>query len=166
MAIVTIGHLPLQVPETHSADIILQIVKQNIGTLPSIVARFLDECLETEVERLLGRKYYQRRKKAKRQEQGAYCSQCRSHQCQDFRCNGHYLRNLVTGWGQVQVHLPQVKCRCGGNVKMHYQTLPPRQRIWDDVHLEVQAGYGRGLSYRQIKLDLDQRLESSWDYAP
>jgi transposase-like protein len=44
---------------------------------------------------------------------------------------------------------------------MHYQTVPLRQRIWEDIQLEVQAEYGRGLSYRQIKQDFDQRLGSS-----
>jgi transposase-like protein len=161
MTIVTIGNLRLQVPEMGSPDFIFRIVKQIAEDIPQIVGRFVDESLETEVERFLGRGRYQRRKKAKRQEQGAYCSKCKSHQRQDFRRNGHYRRNLVTHWGQVIVNLPQVACQCGGNVKMKYQTVRPRQRIWDDVKLEVLAEYGRGLSYRQIKVDLDQRLESS-----
>ena len=161
MAIVTIGNLLLQVPEKDSCEFILQIVEQISGDLPAIVGRFVDESLETEVERFLGRKRYRRRKQARRQEQGAYCSKCKSHQRQDFRRNGHYRRKLMTHWGQVTVNLPQVECQCGGNVKMKYQTVRPRQRIWDDVKVEVVAEYSRGLSYRQIKINLDQRLESS-----
>ena len=161
MAIVTIGKLPLQVPEKDSPEFILQIVEQIAGDLPAIVGRFVDESLETEVERFLGRSRYRRRKKAKRQEQGAYCSRCKSHQRQDFQRNGHYRRKLVTQWGRVTVNLPQVECQCGGNVKMKYRTVPPRQRMWDDVKVEVVSEYGRGLSYRQIKMDLDQRLDSS-----
>jgi transposase-like protein len=161
MAIVTIGNLALQVPEQGSPDFVQQLVKQIEGDITDLVGRFVDESLETEVERYLGRGRYRRRKKAKRREQGAYCSKCRSHQRQDFRRNGHYGRNLVTHWGQISVNLPQVKCQCGGNVKMKYQTVRPRQRIWDDVKVEVLAEYGRGLSYRQIKVDLDQRLDSS-----
>jgi hypothetical protein len=42
-----------------------------------------------------------------------------------------------------------------------FQTIRPRQRIWEDLRWEIQAEYGRGLSYRQIKVDLDQRLASS-----
>ena len=147
MAIVTIGNLPLQIPEQGSPEFVLTLVKQIEGDISEVVGRFVDESLETEVERFLGRGRYRRRKKAKRQEQGAYCSKCRSHQRQDFRRNGHYGRNLVTHWGQISVNLPQVKCRCGGNVKMKYQTIRSRQRIWDDVKVEVLAEYGRGLSY-------------------
>jgi putative transposase len=161
MTIVPIGNLIVQVPEIDSVDFIVRIMKQIEGTIPQMVSRILDESLDTEVERFLGRGRYRRRKKAKRQEQGAYCSRCRSHQRQDFRRNGHYLRSLGTHWGPVVVHLPQVECQCGGNVRMKYQTVPPRQRLWQDVKLEVVAEYGRGLSYRQIKGDLDQRLGSS-----
>jgi hypothetical protein len=46
-------------------------------------------------------------------------------------------------------------------VRFEYQTVRPRQRVWGDIDMEIQAEYGRGLSYRQIKLDLDQRLQSS-----
>jgi transposase-like protein len=161
MTIVPIGNLIVQVPEVDSPDFVLQIVKQIEGTIPAIVGRMVDECLEVEVERFLGRGRYRRRKQAKRQAGGAYCSRCRSHQRQDFRRNGHYERSLATHWGAVVVQLPQVECQCGGNVKMSYRTVPPRQRFWEDVQLEVVAEYGRGLSYRQIKVDLDQRLGSS-----
>jgi transposase-like protein len=57
--------------------------------------------------------------------------------------------------------MPQAQCKCGGNVRLKLQTIRPRQRIWDDLGLEIQPEYGRGLSYRQIKADLDQRLRSS-----
>jgi hypothetical protein len=46
-------------------------------------------------------------------------------------------------------------------VRFQYETIRPRQRIWDDLDLEIQVEYGRGMSYRQIKVDLDQRLQSS-----
>lgn len=57
--------------------------------------------------------------------------------------------------------MPQAHCQCGGNVRLKFQTIRPRQRIWDDLNLEIQTDYQRGLSYRQIKADLDQRLSSS-----
>jgi hypothetical protein len=155
MAIVTIGNLPQQVPEQGSPDFVHQLVKQIEGDITDLVGRFVNESLETEVKRYLRRGRYRWWKKAKRQEQGAYCSKCKSHQRQGFRRNGHYRRNLVTHWGQISVNLPQVKCQCGGNVKMKYQTVRSRQRTWDDVKVEVLAEYGRGLSYRQIKVDLD-----------
>jgi hypothetical protein len=132
-----------------------------LGTVSFHQENILEESLETEVDRILGRPRYVRRRRVKRKETGVYCSRCRSHQRQDFRRNGHYLRQLALQWGRVNVQVPQVKCRCGGYVHLKYQTLRPRKRIWDDLALEIQAEYGRGLSYRQIKMDLDRRLRSS-----
>jgi putative transposase len=57
--------------------------------------------------------------------------------------------------------MPQAHCQCGGNVRLKFQTIRPRQRLWDDLAWEIQADYERGLSCRQIKGDLDDRLRSS-----
>jgi transposase-like protein len=161
MAIVPIGKLPLQVPESGTEEFVFELVAQMQDLILHLVARCLEESLETEVERFLGRKRYRRRRQARPKETGLYCSQCRSHQRQDFHRNGHYPRQLATGWGCVQLHMPQAKCRCGGNVRLAFQTVRPRQRIWQDLQWQIQAEYGRGLSYRQIKVDLDRRLKSS-----
>jgi transposase-like protein len=126
-----------------------------------LAARCLEESLETEMERFLGRKRYRRRRRAQPKDTGVYCSKCRSHRRQDFQRNGHYPRHLAIGWGPVKIHMPQAKCQCGGYVRLAFQTVRPRQRIWEDLRWEIQAEYGRGLSYRQIKVDLDQRLSSS-----
>jgi transposase-like protein len=127
----------------------------------TLVSRSLEESLERERDQFLGRKRYVRRHRSRRKESGIYCSQCHSHQRQDFRRNGHYSRQLAVQWGRISLQVPQAKCRCGGNVRLKYQTLPAGQRFWEDLQLEIQAEYGRGLSYRQIKVDLDQRLSSS-----
>jgi transposase-like protein len=161
MAIVHTGSVPLQVPISGSRGFIMELVEQIRSAIPGIAQRFLEESLEVEVNRLLERNRYVRRRQAKRKETGVYCSKCRSHQCQNFRRNGHYQRQLAIQWGRVKVNVPQVKCQCGGNVRLRYQTIRARQRIWDDLELEIQVEYGRGLSYRQIKVDFDQRLQSS-----
>lgn len=161
MTIVPIGNLPLQVPESGSTEFVLELVEQMSSMILHLVSRCIEESLETEVERILGRQRYVRRRRVKQKEGRVYCSRCRSHQRRDFRRNGHYLRQLALHWGRVKVQVPQAKCQCGGNVRLRYQTLRTGQRIWEDLRLEIQAEYGRGLSYRQIKVDLDRRLESS-----
>jgi len=161
MTIVPIGNLTLQVPAKGSSEFVLAITEQIRTLAVHLAERILEESLKIELDRFLGRAKYVRRKRSKRQESGVYCSKCRSHQRQDFRRNGYYVRRLAVSWGRVSLSVPQVKCRCGGNVRFEYQTVRPRQRIWGDMELEIQAEYGRGLSYRQIKLDLDQRLQSS-----
>jgi hypothetical protein len=57
----------------------------------------------------------------------------------------------VSLWGYVRLKFGKQAC----------DTVRPRQRFWEDLHWEIQAEYLRRLSYRQIKVDLDQRLESS-----
>jgi putative transposase len=161
MAIVPIGNLSLQVPENDSAEFVFELVQKMRKLILHLAARCIEESLETELERFLGRKHYCRRRRAKPKETRVYCSRCRSHQRQDFQRNGHYARRLAIGWGPVQIHMPQAKCRCGGNVRLKFQTVRSRQRLWGDLQWEIQAEYWRGLSYRQIKLDLDRRLGSS-----
>lgn len=161
MAIVPVGKLSLQVPRQRGEGFVREIIDQMQGMAVRLASRVIEESMETELDRFLERGKYVRRKRSKRKESRVYCSKCGSHQRQDFRRNGHYQRGLTMRWGRVRVEVPQVKCRCGGNVRFEYQTIRPRQRIWDDLNLEIQAEYGRGLSYRQIKVDLDQRLRGS-----
>ena len=161
MTIVTLGKRSVQVPQSSSRDFVQEIVGQMQAMVVWMAGRVLEESLETELDRFLERAKYVRRKRSKRKESGVYCSKCRSHQRQDYRRNGHYQRQLALRWGRVTVNVPQVKCQCGGNVRLEYRTIRPRQRIWDDLEMEIQAEYGQGLSYRQIKVDLDQRLQSS-----
>lgn len=121
----------------------------------------IEESLATELDRFLERGRSERRRRSKRKETTVRCSKCRSHKIRDFRRNGHYERRLLTRWGVVKINLPQVQCQCGGNVRIRSETVGLRQRIWEDVKMEIQVEYGRGLSYRQIKKGLDQRYSSS-----
>lgn len=161
MPIVPIGNLLLQVPDSGSDGFVRELIGNMRTLIPYLAARCLEESLETELERFLGRPRYRRRGRAQPKETGIYCRQCRSHQRQNFQRNGHYARQLALSWGTVMIQMPQAKCRCGGYVSLKFQTLRPRQRLWDDLRWEIQAEYRRGLSYRQIKVDLDQRLASS-----
>jgi transposase-like protein len=161
MTIVPIGNAYLQVPESGSIEFTKELIEQMQGMVLHLVGRILEESLETELDRFLEREWYVRRRRSKRKETGVYCSKCKSHQRQNFRRNGRYSRQVAVQWGRVQVDVPQVKCQCGGNVRFTYQTIRPRQRMWDDLGLEIQVAYGQGLSYRQIKVALDQRLQSS-----
>jgi transposase-like protein len=161
MTIVPIGNLILQEPERNQPGFVPELCRVIHEQIRGMVGRCLEEILESEIDRQLGRKRYVRRRRAKRQESKQYCSRCRTHQRQNFRRNGHYQRYLETQWGRVWMQVPQVKCICGGNVKNAFQTIRRGQRWWEDLKLEVQVEYGRGLSYRQIKADLDERLGSS-----
>jgi len=161
MTIVPIGTLLLQVPPQEHAEFVPELQTAIQEQILRIVGRCLEEALETELEHQLGRGRYRRRRHSKGQEIERRCSRCGSHQRQGFCRNGHYPRYLDTHWGRVVLGVPQVQCVCGGNVPMSFRTLRPGQRIWDDLEVEVRVEYHRGLSYRQIKMDLDERLGSS-----
>jgi transposase-like protein len=161
MTIVPLGSMSVQVPENGSLDFEMELAEQIKLVVPQIIGRVLEESLETEVERMLKRKRYKRRRKGDRQQIKAYCSRCRSHRRADFQRNGHYERQLDTHWGSTSVNVPQVRCQCKGNVRLTFQTIRPRQRIWEDLEHMIRVEYGRGLSYRQIKVDLDERLGGS-----
>jgi len=161
MTIVPIGNLILQVPASDSPRFAPELRGVLEEQIRQVVGRCLEEALETEVERWLGRKRHVRRRRAKGQQVEVYCSRCFSHERRHFRRNGHYWRRLDTRWGQVGISVPQVVCVCGGNVRLSYQTLRRGQRIWHDLEWEVLVDYERGLSYRQIKAEWDQHLGSS-----
>jgi putative transposase len=161
MTIVPIGNLILQVSPSEPPAFVPELCSAIQGQIRHVVGRCLEETLETELNRQLGRRRYRRRRHSKRQGIERRCSRCGSHQRQDFRRNGHYSRHLDTRWGRVALDVPQVQCVCGGNVPISFRTLRPGQRVWDDLAVEIRVEYQRGLSYRQIKMDLDERLASS-----
>ena len=102
MTIVPIGNLSLQVPQSGSKGFAIEIMRQIRNQVVHLASRVLEDSLETELDRFLGREKYVRRKRSKRKESGVYCSRCRSHQRQDFRRNGHYQRQLALSWGRVR----------------------------------------------------------------
>jgi putative transposase len=161
MTIVPIGSLVLQVSPREHSEFVPELCSVIQRQILYAVGRCLEEVLETELEGQLGRGRYRRRRHCKGQEIERRCSRCGSHQRQGFRRNGHYARHLDTHWGRVVLGVPQVQCVCGGNVRMSFRMLHSGQRVWDDLAVEIGVEYHRGLSYRQIKLDLDQRLGSS-----
>jgi transposase-like protein len=161
MTIVPLGKVVLQVPNQDTPNFALQMMRNIRDVLPGIVGRMLEESLDTELDRFLGRDRYKRRKHSKRKETNVKCSKCHSQERQDFRRNGHYGRGLATEFGHIQVAMPQIKCKCGGNVRFSYKTIPPRQRMGADVEASIQVDYARGLSYRQIKVKLDEDLQTS-----
>ena len=162
MTIVPMGNLYLQEAKGDHMEYVLSLKRQIEEVIPRIVQRTLEASLEREVDQWLARKRHKRRRKSKRHEVKEYCSRCYSHDRRKFQRNGHYVRGLTTRWGQLEIARPQVKCECGGNVKLNFKTIRARQRIWEDVAIEVQAEYGRGCSYRQIKFHLDERLGTSF----
>jgi VIT1/CCC1 family predicted Fe2+/Mn2+ transporter len=93
MTIVTVGKLFLQVAAEEQAYV-SELCAALQGQIRQVIGRCLDEELKAEVDRLLEREAYVRRKRSKRQKVRLRCSRCLSHERQNFRRNGHYPRKL------------------------------------------------------------------------
>lgn len=162
MTIVHIGALSLQVERGDTRrGFVEELITQIEGGVRYVVKRCIEEALEAEVTALLGRKWYERREYGGQRRVAARCKQCGSQCPRDFRRDGHYTRHLDTGWGRLEICVPQMECICGGAVTVSFHTLRPRQRVWDDLEGEIRERYGWGMSLRWIKGCLDARLGSS-----
>jgi len=161
MVIVPVGTVVLQVERKASRREYVEELSSQIGEqVRVLVARCIEEALAGEVTSLLGREPYERRRPPGEAGE-ARCHRCGSRDGQDFRRDGHYSRYLDTAWGRLKIQVPQLECVCGGSVKVPFQTLRSRQRIWDDLEGEIRERYGWGMSLRWIKACLDARLKSS-----
>jgi len=127
-----------------------------------VVKRSIAAELEEEVLRALKRKPHGRSKKVSQEAEGeAACQRCGNRRVGQFWRNGHYRRGLDTRWGHLDLEVPQVRCRCGGSVRIPSRILRKRQRIWDDLGWEMETEYGWGLSLRWIKAKEDAKLGGS-----
>jgi transposase-like protein len=162
MAIVHFGKLRLQVEGKGTRrEFIERLIEQIEEQVRRLVLRCIEEALEAEVDALLKRGWYERRRRKRKRRSRAQCKQCGSQDPQDFRRDGHYARYLDTSWGRLRINVPQLECVCEGWVQMPYKTLRLRQRIWDDLEGEIRERSGCGMSLRWIKEWVDARLGSS-----
>ena len=57
----------------------------------------------------------------------------------------------------MAIHLPRVRCVCGGSVQIDFGgLLRPYQRIWDDVDIQIQRWGALAISLRQMRRELEQ----------
>jgi len=154
MTIVPIGKINLQVKmQEKRADYIEQVEAALGRAVSEVIKSSLEKLLEAELEQLLRRPYYRRRKKVARYEtEYGECNRCKSRNVQNYRRNGHRWREMDTKWGHVRIGVPQVECTCGGAVHVNWQLFRARQRLWDDLEVDIRTEYGWGLSLRQIKM--------------
>lgn len=106
---------------------------------------------------VLGRPYHRRREKvSKRLRREGRCCRCGSRASHRFSRNGFRERHLLTWWGLLTIHLPRVRCECGGSVRIDFDSLlRPYQRIWDDVDAQIRRWGTLALSLRQMRRELE-----------
>lgn len=150
-------------PGDERGRFVAELRSQMMERVADLVARCLCSALDQEVDDLLGRDPYEREGSGSEVEVEAYCLKCKSRRRGDIRRDGHRKRQLVMGaFGKIDVWMPRLECaRCQGTVHMSYQTIRPRQRLWDDVEEEMRGAYGLGQSLREITAELSERWGTS-----
>lgn len=77
------------------------------------------------------------------------CPKCGTGLRRMFRRDGHYQRKLLTLEGEVTLHVPLIRCRCGGHIPTNWRVLPSRMRRWFDVKVDHIRRYLTGASHRK-----------------
>lgn len=160
MLIVPVGKLRMQVDESkEKGEYVRGFIEEMKGGVKEVIKRCIEAQLEAEETKILEREHHRRRKRMKaRGESEAYCQRCGSRKVNQFQRNGHYRRGLDTSWGHIEIEMPQVRCECGGSVRMPYRVIRHRQRIWDDLEWDIRAEYGWGLSLRWMKAKMEAKI--------
>jgi len=111
------------------------------------------EVVEAEVTAKLGREKGQPRP-AKSQERAIdwKCGNCGCSDANQFIRDGHYRRDLQTGWGTVQdLQVPMLECqRCKHDVICDYAILEKYKRFWMDLAQDALWSSGCSQSLRDI----------------
>jgi putative transposase len=135
-------------------EIIQEVQKQMQEGAVQAIKQVLSACLEAEVTAKLGReKGEQRTASSHEREIDWKCGHCGCQNANHFTRDGHYKRNLETGYGHLQaLHIPMVECqRCHHDVICTFALLEKYGRFWIDFHQDALFSSGLGQSLRAIK---------------
>lgn len=121
-------------------DVVKAVQKQMQAVALKAITEVLMAFLEEEVTAKLGReKGKPRQVSSQAREMDWQCANCGCRDANQFTRDGHYRRNLETGWGHVQnMQVPMLECqRCQPDVICEYALLEKDQRFWLDLDQEV-----------------------------
>ena len=111
------------------------------------------EVVEAEVTAKLGREKGQpRQANGQAREIDWECGNCGCSDANQFIRDGHYRRELQTGWGTVQnLQVPMLECQhCKHDVICEYAILEKYKRFWMDLSQDALWSSGCGQSLREI----------------
>jgi len=91
------------------------------------------------------------------------CASCGSRDANQFTRDGHYRREMETGWGHVEgLQVPMLECQCcGHDVICHFAILEKYRRFWLDLDQQVLFGSGLCQSLRHLSEQWSGLLGSS-----
>ena len=116
--------------------IVEEVQKRMQAEALEAVGRVATDILEREVTVKLGReKRHPRQVEEQAREIDWQCKNCRCRDANYFTRDGHYRRELQTGWGQVQnLRVPMLECqKCQHDVSCEYAILEKHKRFWLDA---------------------------------
>lgn len=144
---------------------VLQTVQEQAkAAAGAAIKPILETFLEAEVSRKLGReKAESRRISAEPREIDWASGHCGCRDARQFIRDGHYRRDLATGWGVIRdLRVPTLECqRCQHDVVSHFAILEKYQRFWMDLDQAVLFGSGFGQSLRQMQEQWSATVEGS-----
>jgi putative transposase len=145
-------------------EIFEEIQRQAKQAALNAVKQVLEAGLEAEVESQLGRKKGETRPISSQERLSEWhCGHCGCQDANHFLRDGHYQRNVETGWGHIQgLRVPMLECqRCGHDVICVFRLLEKFQRFWIDVEQEVLFWSGLGQSLRTMTQRWSAQTESN-----
>jgi putative transposase len=128
------------------------------------VKEVLEAFLEAEVSAKLGReKGESRRISSEPRNIDWRCGHCGCRNAHQFIRDGHYRRDLATGWGPIsELRVPMLECQqCQHDVVSHFAVLEKDQRFWMDLDQAVLFGSGFSQSLRQMQEQWSATVEGS-----
>jgi Transposase, Mutator family len=148
----SISFLPGKLVGEQRKDVLQEVQKQmKLAALEAIRA-VLQECLEAEVTAKLGREKGVPRTVGESREIDWQCSHCGCRNTNQFTRDGHYRRDLQTGWGHVRnLRVPMLECQiCHHDVICHFAVFEKNQRFWLDLNQDALLSSGLCQSLREI----------------
>jgi putative transposase len=145
-------------------EIIEEIQRQTKKAALSAIKHVLEAGLEAEVESQLGRKKGETRRISSQPRLSDWrCGNCGCQDANQFLRDGHYRRNLETGWGHIQgLRVPMLECQqCGHDVICAFSLLEKFQRLWIDLEQDALFCSGLGQSLRTITQRWSAQAESN-----
>lgn len=133
---------------------VVEAVQRHLQTaVLEAVRPVLSMFLEMEVTIKLGREKGMPRQVSEQEREIDWrCANCGCCDANQFIRDGHYRRELQTGWGKVKnVQVPMLECQhCGHDVICDFAILDKNKRFWFDLHQDALWSSGCGQSLREI----------------
>jgi len=137
--------------EEERKTILQHVQSQMQKAAQEAVREVITEMVEAEVTVKLGRERGQLRQSQERVIDWK-CKQCECSDANQFIRDGHYRRELQTGWGVIQdLRVPMLECQhCKHDVVCNYAILEKYKRFWMDLSQDALWSSGCSQSLRDI----------------